>query len=98
RLLPRRVHSSCRQHCYRAIKARIPARCEIRRPKRRNGDRRWDPGAVEACTALVEKELVGKTKGPPVRQVTLRDVRECSHRVLSYSFDCRTAAHERLRE
>src|SRR5215472_11074025 len=98
RLLPRRVHPSRRQHGYRAIKSRISARCEIRRPKRRNGDRRWDPGDVEACTALGEKELVRKTKGPPVRQVTLPDVREYPHRVLSDSFDCRTAAHEPLRE
>src|ERR1700689_371620 len=98
RLLFRRVHPSRRQHCDRAIESRIAARGEIRRPERRNGDRRWDPGDVEACTALGEIELVGEAKDPPVRQVTVRDTREHSIRVLSDSIDRRTAAHERLRE
>src|ERR1700689_4227924 len=98
RLFLRRVHPSRRQHCDRAIESRIAARGEIRRPERRNGDRRWDPGDVEACTALGEIELVWEAKDPPVRQVTVRDTREHSIRVLSDSIDRRTAAHERLRE
>src|SRR5271155_4939892 len=83
RLLLRRVHPPRRPHCERLIESRIPARGEIRRPERRNGDRRWDPGDVEVCAALGEIELVGEAKDPPVRQATVRETREHSIRVLS---------------